>query len=206
MPESPQLSSRYWPGESCVLGGFLIHLVLGTLYCWANLTTYVTARLRLFDGSLTYEATLPCFAAALGFQGIFMLLGGLIESRIGPRYTALLGGSILSLGVLVYSINHTMTKISGEAFAYCSSPPRQSLSENSFYTMEFSLESDSASHTALLYLRVRGGGRTIRASAPALLCLASDWGPSYSALLPMVSLTLIAWASEQMATTILRVT
>ena len=57
-------------GFNCAIGGFLIHLVLGTLYCFGNLTTYITSYLRKFDNTITYENTLTIYAFALGFQGI----------------------------------------------------------------------------------------------------------------------------------------
>ena len=90
-------------GVLCVIGGFLVHLVLGTLYCWGNLTTYVTARLRLFDASITYDRTLLVFATCLGCQGCTMLAAGVVESRIGAKYTCLLGGYVLTAGVLLSS-------------------------------------------------------------------------------------------------------
>ena len=90
-------------GVLCVIGGFLVHLVLGTLYCWGNLTTYVTARLRLFDASISYDRTLLVFATCLGCQGCTMLAAGVVESRIGAKYTCLLGGYVLTAGVLLSS-------------------------------------------------------------------------------------------------------
>ena len=80
-----------------------MHLVLGTLYCWGNLTTYVTARLRLFDASITYDRTLLVFATCLGCQGCTMLAAGVVENRIGAKYTCLLGGYVLTAGVLLSS-------------------------------------------------------------------------------------------------------
>jgi hypothetical protein len=70
------MSSSDFKGIMCVCGGFLVHLVLGTLYCWGNITTYVTARLRLFDPSVTYDHTILVFAVCLGCQGVTMLFAG----------------------------------------------------------------------------------------------------------------------------------
>ena len=98
-------------GVLCVIGGFLVHLVLGTLYCWANLTTYVTARMRLFDSSVTYERTLLVFATCIGAQGCTMLAAGFVESRVGARHTCLLGGYILSAGILLCSQATTLPSL-----------------------------------------------------------------------------------------------
>lgn len=97
----------------CVIGGVSIHLVLGTLYLWGNITTAVTSHLRLYDDTITYQKTLPAvFATALGIQGCTMLLGGLIERRIGARKTILLGGYILTLGTFLSSTAKSLAEIS----------------------------------------------------------------------------------------------
>ena len=35
-----------WAGVLAILGGFLLHLTLGTLYCFGNMNTYMTSYLR----------------------------------------------------------------------------------------------------------------------------------------------------------------
>jgi MFS family permease len=82
-------------GWSTVVGGFCIHLVLGTLYCWANVTSAVTSRLRSVDPSVTYNETINVYATELVSQGFTMLLGGLLSERIGTRRTCLLGALLL---------------------------------------------------------------------------------------------------------------
>lgn len=90
-------------GISCAIGGFFIHLVLGTLYCWGNITTAVTAYIRGFDERVTYSDTLAVYSAALAFQGLFMSIGGLIERQIGARRTVLVGGYIIVFGTVLAS-------------------------------------------------------------------------------------------------------
>ena len=72
------LRNLTWLRWKNVLGGFLIHLVLGTLYIWANVTSAVTSYLRKFDESISYNDTLAVYAAALAAQGATMYLGGLL--------------------------------------------------------------------------------------------------------------------------------
>jgi hypothetical protein len=89
------------PGWRSVIGGVCIHLVLGTLYVWGIVTTAVTAHLRKFDPTLTYNRTLMVYATALLFQGLTMFLGGVLELHLGARLTCLLGGYILVLGTIL---------------------------------------------------------------------------------------------------------
>ena len=35
-----------WAGVLAILGGFILHLTLGTLYCFGNMNTYMTSYLR----------------------------------------------------------------------------------------------------------------------------------------------------------------
>ena len=53
-PDSPDIMN-YLPGKVmggplagylAILGGFLLHLTLGTLYCFGNMNTYMTSYLR----------------------------------------------------------------------------------------------------------------------------------------------------------------
>ena len=92
----------------CVLGGLCIHIVLGTLYCWGNITTFVTAYLRKYDSSITYNDTLLVYATALGCQGLTMFLGGVLEKNIGPKYTCLVGGYLIVFGTLLSSFMTTL--------------------------------------------------------------------------------------------------
>jgi MFS family permease len=82
-------------GWKCVLGGFIIHCVLGTLYIWGNITVYVTAYLRRFDPSITYNDTIMIYALQLCGQGSTMFIGGLIDGKMGVKFTCMLGGFIV---------------------------------------------------------------------------------------------------------------
>ncbi|KAH9498550.1 hypothetical protein Btru_007039 [Bulinus truncatus] len=90
-------------GLLVVVGGMLIHLSLGTLYTFGNLNPYITSFMRSYGSasSLTYTECTWVFALAAMGQGASMALGGLIEKRIGPKLTALLGGWCMSLGVML---------------------------------------------------------------------------------------------------------
>ena len=98
-------------GWKTTVGGFCIHTVLGTLYLWGNVTIYVTAYLRKFEKEVTYNDTLIVYAIAIGVQGSFMTIGGIIESRLGARCCCLIGGYILVLGIFLSSLVNSLSQL-----------------------------------------------------------------------------------------------
>ena len=69
-------------------------LLLGTLYCFGNMNTYMTSYLRTHvagqEHRLYSDAIWIPTLATLG-QGTFMTFAGHLEERIGVRATILLG-------------------------------------------------------------------------------------------------------------------
>lgn len=84
-----------------IAGGFLVHLSLGTLYTMGNMAPYIVSYIRnqSHPSNLKQETTAWLSAAAVVGQGGAMLVGGLIMKKIGPRWTTLIGGWLMSLGV-----------------------------------------------------------------------------------------------------------
>ena len=74
------------------------HMMLG------NMSPYVTSYIRAYTTSsnLRYDVSTWIFALAAGGQGAAMFLGGIINAKIGPRWTTLLGSWIMRLA------NHTV--------------------------------------------------------------------------------------------------
>lgn len=73
-------------GISSVIGGFLIHLILGTFYTFGNVNTYLTSYLRVHvDHDITYASSIWINAAFMLGQGTLMMAGGIMENKIGPR-------------------------------------------------------------------------------------------------------------------------
>jgi hypothetical protein len=62
------MNRNSYEGIKSVVGGFLIHIVLGTLYLWGNITTAVTSYIRRYENTVTYNQTLSVFASALFAQ------------------------------------------------------------------------------------------------------------------------------------------
>ncbi|KAH9515447.1 hypothetical protein Btru_014469 [Bulinus truncatus] len=100
-----------WRGLLVVAGGILIHLSLGTIYTFGNLNPYITSYMRSYGSasSLTYTQCTWVFALAGMGQGASMAFGGLIEKKIGPKLTALLGSWCMSLGVMLtyFTVKHS---------------------------------------------------------------------------------------------------
>ena len=112
MPESEGslsgsfLSPEKVDGVLSLIGGFCLHLTLGTLYCFGNLNTYMTSYLRKHvHPGIEYSDMIwvPCLATVS--QGLFMTYSGHLEEAIGVRWTIITGASIMSCGVMLTSIS-----------------------------------------------------------------------------------------------------
>mmetsp|Transcript_27636 Transcript_27636/g.44532 ORF Transcript_27636/g.44532 Transcript_27636/m.44532 type:complete len:439 (-) Transcript_27636:108-1424(-) len=112
-PSSPILSLNY--GWVVAFAGFFMHLALGTMYCWGTFTPYITSYLRKFDPSITYNDTILALLAAPAAQTIGFPIGGMIEQKLGPRITSLLGSWIMCLGVFLSAF---ATSVSSLVFFY----------------------------------------------------------------------------------------
>ena len=100
------LSPEKIDGVLSLIGGFCLHLTLGTLYCFGNLNTYMTSYLRKYvHPGIEYSDMIwiPCLATIS--QGTFMTYSGHLEELIGIRWTIITGATIMSAGVLLTSIS-----------------------------------------------------------------------------------------------------
>eukprot|EP00756_Hemistasia_phaeocysticola_P033478 Hpha_TRINITY_DN16467_c1_g3::TRINITY_DN16467_c1_g3_i1::g.160818::m.160818 len=101
--EAPALRGE-WYGYVVLAAGVMLHVCLGTVYTWGNLTTYLTSYMRRHDDSLEYSDTVWTYFVAPFAQGIFILIGGGLQYRLGPRLTAILGSLLFSGGVMLSSV------------------------------------------------------------------------------------------------------
>ena len=94
-----------------LVGGFLVHLSLGTIYTYGNLAPYIVSyiRVRSEPSTLRYTDATSVFACQLAGQGLSMIFGGLLEKKFGPRLVTLFGGWFMSIGVLLsyFSIQYS---------------------------------------------------------------------------------------------------
>ncbi len=98
-------------GILALIGGFCLHLTLGTLYCFGNLNTYMTSYLREnVHPGIEYSDMIwvPCLATVS--QGLFMTYSGHLEEIIGIRWTIISGATIMSAGVMLTSISIQVTQ------------------------------------------------------------------------------------------------
>mmetsp|Transcript_28776 Transcript_28776/g.95624 ORF Transcript_28776/g.95624 Transcript_28776/m.95624 type:complete len:453 (+) Transcript_28776:163-1521(+) len=86
-----------------LLGSFLVHVTLGSFYCWGNIAPYVTSYLKWHSPEASYATTSWVFSICGFCLGAFMSLGGALHAQLGLRATTLLGGWTLSLGVWLSS-------------------------------------------------------------------------------------------------------
>lgn len=96
MAEARQTSSSM--GWVVVLAGLGINLCLGVLYTWSMFTSALTNKWAWTAG----EALTP-YAIALGMFALTMVFAGRLQDRIGPRFTAMIGGALVGVGMVVAS-------------------------------------------------------------------------------------------------------
>lgn len=90
-------------GWLVLLGGILVHLSLGTLYTFGNLSPYIVSYIRekSHPDNLRLPTSMWIYACALSGEAGSMFVGGWLYGKIGPRWTTLLGSWIMSAGVLL---------------------------------------------------------------------------------------------------------
>ncbi|MHA1744446.1 MAG: L-lactate MFS transporter [Promethearchaeota archaeon] len=97
-----------------VIGALLIQLALGTIYTWGNVTKYVTPYLDSYSPTEGSQ-TLFIFALGLFSFAITMIFAGQLQQKIGPMKVGLLGGVIVTIGVISSSF---MTTLGGMLITY----------------------------------------------------------------------------------------
>jgi MFS family permease len=88
---------------SCILGGAMAHLTLGTLFCWGNFISYAPSFLSFFDG--IEKSGQPDKLLVLPFTLVAMCLtmpiGPIVVNKIGSKKAMYLGTILVSLGVFL---------------------------------------------------------------------------------------------------------
>eukprot|EP00038_Savillea_parva_P014305 m.10633 g.10633 ORF g.10633 m.10633 type:complete len:548 (+) comp2766_c0_seq1:43-1686(+) len=88
-------------GILVIVGGIMVHLTLGTLYCAGNLNPYVASYIHFRGAPKDFELTDMTWTSSVALmgQGTAMYFGGVLEKRLGPSLATFIGGSTLSAGV-----------------------------------------------------------------------------------------------------------
>lgn len=109
------VSSRTKQGIAVLTGSMLVHITLGVLYCFGNISPYIVSYLRdrTKDTEIRYANISWCLTLMVVGQGSTMVVGGLLEKKIGPRLTVMLGCSIVctAMALTYFSINSFYTLI-----------------------------------------------------------------------------------------------
>ena len=72
-------------GIATVVGGFCIHLVIGTQYVWGNIAVYVTSYYRDEDPSVSLGSTAIVLPLVILVTGPFKYLGSHLSMKIGVK-------------------------------------------------------------------------------------------------------------------------
>lgn len=100
--ESTAIPAR---GVAALAGGFIVHMVLGTLYCWGNFIAYAPAKFQHFDPThpRSQPDALGVVPLTILFQTLGLPLGAELSRFSGEQVAAILGGLTVALGVFASS-------------------------------------------------------------------------------------------------------
>ena len=88
-----------------VIGGIMIQLALGAIYAWSAFTTPLQGveGIAASEFAFTKTQTQAIFSTGLATFAIFTIIGGRLQTKIGPRKVALIGGILLGSGYILAS-------------------------------------------------------------------------------------------------------
>ncbi|XP_045201987.2 uncharacterized protein LOC123555424 [Mercenaria mercenaria] len=91
-----------WRTSVVVLGGFLVHLALGSFFTFGNFAPYFISYLRNRTDDTTVRNIDGLWITSVGSLGncIGFPIGGLLTHRLGPRLATSFGGLIFSLSMM----------------------------------------------------------------------------------------------------------
>lgn len=107
-------SKKTLKGLASAVGGILVHLTLGNVYSFGNIMTYGVSYMHLrVNNDVTVSNFVWVNSFTLASQGLFMVVGGLLEKRVGPKLTCLIGSTIFSGGIMLtfFTINYSLATV-----------------------------------------------------------------------------------------------
>lgn len=72
-------------GILTLASGFMIHLVLGSIYSYTLFSPYLLSYLKSFDSEIKLDSGFWFLPTAISVSTITINLGGYLEKRLGPR-------------------------------------------------------------------------------------------------------------------------
>jgi len=90
-------------GFVTIVGGWLFHLAIGSIYTWGNISIYIASYFRHYEPDLTIDDTFVTFPIMVVSSTIIWYLGSALALRYSPRLSMSIGGVILISGVVASS-------------------------------------------------------------------------------------------------------
>lgn len=97
-------------GVLTVIGGILIHLMIGNLYLWGNIEPYVISYFHWKDDPRALSTNgLIIIPLSFSIQSSFNVLGSFMQKRINPKIILAIGAAISMSAILIASFADTWT-------------------------------------------------------------------------------------------------
>ncbi len=96
-------------GIMTLIGGFIVHLGCGTVYSFGLLNPFMISYLYLYDNRLLPDDGFFLMPLCILFEKAFVIVGGLIESKAGPRVALLIGFFLIAVSYLFLYFSTNMT-------------------------------------------------------------------------------------------------
>mmetsp|Transcript_27166 Transcript_27166/g.38929 ORF Transcript_27166/g.38929 Transcript_27166/m.38929 type:complete len:514 (+) Transcript_27166:206-1747(+) len=109
--DNGEFSIRDTEALSALIGGTMVHLIVGVKIMWGCMSPYVTSYLNKFDQSVNFNSTLHVYTAVVFGQTLSMYPGGILETKIGPRFTSLIGACFIAGGAFFSSYCRHLTQL-----------------------------------------------------------------------------------------------
>ncbi|MDD5674353.1 MAG: OFA family MFS transporter [Chitinivibrionales bacterium] len=122
--EERSISVSGWTVTFSALG---INLALGVLYSWSVISKGIPASWGWGEADKSWPYSIACLVFS-----IFMVLGGRLQDKIGPRITATIGGLLVGVGLIIASLTTSLIGFmvgfgvlagAGIGFGYASATP-----------------------------------------------------------------------------------
>ena len=101
-PESIEKKDHFQNGVLTVIGSFILHLFLGSIYLWGNINVYITSYLHSVDQNVTLENTNIVFALEYITASVFIPIG-LFLARLISIKNCIIFGSLLNIASVFVS-------------------------------------------------------------------------------------------------------
>lgn len=100
----PSIIKYKWKGLLIILGGCLVHLVLGSFYLWGNINIYVTSYYRIHsNNSLTTTITSALFCLMLLGISVGFFFGLPLSKKIGFRLASAIETFLIAFSIFLSS-------------------------------------------------------------------------------------------------------